>query len=380
MKKIIILSIALLAGFLTAEAQDINTIAFTWETEGGAFEIEATANKEFTVNWGDGSIETKTGGIDSRPDHIYATRGEYSVTIAGSTGDCRFTFFSFVPITLDYQFHNLILTGCTDLLRLYCYNGRLTELDLTGCPGLTHLGCSDNQLTKLNLSGCPKLAHLICNNNQLEKLDLTGCSDLQSIMCYNNRLQLSDLFAAYLLIGDQPDQNAKMLGTQNLQPQIATPGEELFGEQSVFNGIFTNYSVTQNGIPASGNDFTVIDGKLIFNVAGKYTVRMTNDAIVSQEYTPAEVIVEITVEKSTGISTPNQNIFTVYPNPATTEIHVKLTPREAANYTICNTAGQKVLQDRLQEGAVINVESLSKGIYYIYIDDQKNTISSFIKN
>jgi hypothetical protein len=201
------------------------------------------------------------------------------------------------------------------------------------------------------------------------------------LMCSNNQLQLSDLFAAHLLISENDQNGRKDFGTQTLQPQTAIIGEILFSEQSVFNGIFTNHSVTQNGNPAPVSDYTVIDGKLIFNAVGNYTVTMTNDAIVSNYGSPAKVIVEITVKKATGIAEPKQNNLIVYPNPATSELHVKLNSQEAANYAIYNTAGQTVLHGRLQEETAINVESLSKGIYFVQIKTEKDMVTKkIVKN
>ncbi|MCL1932348.1 MAG: leucine-rich repeat domain-containing protein [Candidatus Azobacteroides sp.] len=296
------------------------------------------------------------------------------------------------------QLTHLDLTGCPNLRGLNCGNNQLTHLDLSGCPNLQYLACNNNQLIHLDLNECPYLQSIDCNNNQLTHLDLTGCPNLQilnfdhnqlteidltgcpnlrGLNCGNNQLQLSDLFAAHLLINNP---NGKRLGTQNLQPQTAILGEALFSEQSVFNGIFTNYSVIRNGNPASESDYTVIDGKLIFNAVGKYTVTITNDAIVSNENAPAKVIVEITVEEGTGIAEYKQNNLTVYPNPATAEIHVKLNSHETVNYAIYNPAGQPVLHGRLQGETTINVESLSKGVYYINFDGERNTTVSFIKN
>ena len=371
LKSGIVLTIAILFNFRLV-AQE--TITFTWDTFGGKFELYGTANKEFTIDWGDSIIETKTpnGGFI---EHIYATPGEYTVIITDSTGDCLFNFFSFSE-KFNFLISRLNLTGCSVLQTLYCYNGLLEELDLSGCPELTTLGCAFNQINKLDLSGCPKFEHLACYFNHLQKLNLTGCSNLQSIICWNNQLQLSDLFAASLLIKDP---NKREFGKQNLSPQTAILGEELFSEQSVFNGIFTNYSVIKNDSPAPESDYTVINGKLIFNAVGKYTVTMTNDAIVSYKSSPAKVIVEIIVEKGMSIAEPKINNLTVYPNPATKEIHVKLNYSKPTNYSIFNTAGQSVLHGRLQEETTINVESLSKGIYYINSDDKGNTTVSFIK-
>ena len=423
-----------------AAQETINTIQFTCNDDHALVWIKATANKEFTIDWGDSTIETKTGDIDnSSLSHTYAVKGEYMVTITGSTPDCRFNYFNVTPLTLYFSVSSLALISCTDLDTLYCQSGQLQKLDLSGCPELTHLGCDGNQLTELDLSGCtkltelmcgfnqlssldlslcPKLTYLICGNNQLTELDLSGCPelthlgcsgnqlaeldlsgcheithlgcsgnqlaeldlsgcpDLESLYCFGNQLPLSDLFKSHLLIDNAFD---KRLGTQNLQPQTVRIAEELFANQSVFGGIFTNYSVIKNENPALESDYTVMDGKLIFNAVGQYTVTMTNDAIVSNEANPARVVVGITVEKGTGIEETKQSDITVYPNPATTEINVKLNSQEAINYTIYNIRGQQVKRGKILGEANINIQSLLKGIYYMKLDGTKNRPVSFIK-
>ena len=374
----IVLILLVVFSVKVAAQETINTITFTWNTDAATLLLDATANKEYTIDWGDGTIETKTGGnADLRLHHIYTIQNEYTVTIAGSTPDCRFTYFNFNLVLLEYETSNLILTGCSDLETLYCYDGRLDKLDLSGCPKLTHLGCAGNQLVELDLSGCPKLKHLLCEYNQISSLDLSRCSELMSLNCSNNQIPLSDLYAAQLLISD-PSEN--LLGTQTLQPQTVKVGEELFTDQSVFGGIFTQYSVIKNENPAPESDYTVTDGKLIFKAVGEYTVTMTNDAIVSNTVNPARVVVEIRVEKGTGIANTTQNDITIYPNPATTEIYVKYDSQEPINYAIYSTTGQQVLRGRLGGETIINIQSLSKGIYYLKLDGKENKTVSFIKN
>ena len=443
-----------------AAQETINTITFTLHTDDVNLWFDATANEEYTIDWGDGTIETKTGGSgDLSLFHIYTIHNEYTVTIAGSTPDCRFTYCSFGTL-IGYPISHLTLSGCSDLEILDCNFGKLRELDLSGCPKLTHLtcsnnylsdldlsgcpklmdlkcynnqiinldltgcseltslGCSENQVSSLDLSGCPKLTSLICDNNQissldlfgcpkltslncsnnqinsldlsrcpelqkltcannqLTRLDLTGCFELQELYCYNNQLPLTELFAAHLLIDNR---DRKYLGGQYMPPLTVKTGEELFADQSVINGIFTHYAVMQNGNHVSTNDYTVVDGKLIFNTIGQYTVVMSNDAIVSHPGFYAGVEIEITVEKGTGITNTTQNSIMVYPNPATNEIYVKLNSQQVTNYAIYNIRGQQVKRGRLQEESNINIQSLLKGIYYIKLDDKDNRTISFIK-
>ena len=67
--------------------------------------------------------------------------------------------------------------------------------------------------------------------------------------------------------------------------------------QNVFNGIYTEFTVTQNDNPVSENDYTVKEGKITFNKTGIYTVKMTNKAIISNPAYPAEVVFEVRVVK-----------------------------------------------------------------------------------
>jgi len=60
----------------------------------------------------------------------------------------------------------------------------------------------------------------------------------------------------------------------------------------------------------------------------------------------------------------------IYPNPATTELYVKRVSRETADYIIYSTAGQIVLQGKLQGDAPISVYTLPNGIYYLRISGE----------
>lgn len=59
----------------------------------------------------------------------------------------------------------------------------------------------------------------------------------------------------------------------------------------------------------------------------------------------------------------------VYPNPAVSKLHVERSTQKTADYTIYNITGQIVLQGKLQKSSVINIGSLSKGMYYLRISD-----------
>jgi uncharacterized protein YkuJ len=75
-------------------------------------------------------------------------------------------------------------------------------------------------------------------------------------------------------------------------------------------------------------------------------------------------------EPKVGISeikTDNVSV-SVYPNPVSTQLHVNIGTPKTVDYAIYNIIGQIILQGKLQESSIINVESLSNGMYFLKID------------
>jgi len=259
---------------------------------------------------------------------------------------------------------NLNINNCS-IWYISCSNNQLEELDLSSCSNLGALYCGNNKLSSLDLSTCPNLIDFDCPYNQIRNLKLNSNTELRYVMCYENQLQLSDLFAVHLLASGE---YGKDLGTQRLQPQWAVMGTELFADQSVFGGIFTNYEISQNGNPAPENDYTIADGKVTFNTIGIYTVTMTNDAIVSSEYYPAKVIVEIDV-RNVGISENRSSSIKLYPNPTIDKVYINLdngieiTPE----LKLYSTDGRLLKQTRNIE---IDLSGYSQGVYFLSVDGE----------
>ena len=144
--KLLLLLVCFMAFNCNLVADEI--ITFTWK--GGInknFRIEASSNKQFTVNWGDGSvIESKTGtGNNQTLTHNYDNDSDYTVVIIGVTIDCLFT-------------------------KLYIADCQLSSLDLSKNSALTFLDCAYNQLNNLDMTKNPSLYYLGCYNNQLNDL------------------------------------------------------------------------------------------------------------------------------------------------------------------------------------------------------------------
>ena len=307
-----------------AQAQD--TITFVWK--GGVnkqFSLASNSDKLFTIHWGDGSFETKTGdGWGQTISHAYADTNNYTVNIIGNSMDfwsfsCAGGQLSYLDVSKSTALYGL---GCSnnqltslDVSKntalsngLNCSNNQLTSLDVSKNIALQSLGCSNNKLNNLDLSKNTALRFLDCSNNQLNSLDVRQNAALQELHCYNNQLPLSELYAAS---GKVTTTNNKRLGLQFLPiRQIVIEDTMDFSSQAIFGGINTDFVVYNNymsGIQATINvDYTINNGIIAFKKAGNYWVSMSNTSIKSNSLYPAIVIAEFAVrEKNTDASLIN---------------------------------------------------------------------------
>ena len=84
--------------------------------------------------------------------------------------------------------------GCfTALIRLWCYDNQLTDLDVGGNLKLELLSCYGNQLTTLDVSKDTALKELYCHENQITTLDVSKCVAMTELSCYGNQLTALDL-------------------------------------------------------------------------------------------------------------------------------------------------------------------------------------------
>ncbi|MCL1973419.1 MAG: InlB B-repeat-containing protein [Bacteroidetes bacterium] len=241
------------------------------------FSLTITKDEQFTINWGDGSdIQTITGPGDGWYSHFYDDRNiSHNVIISGGTADCSFTYFNCVDLDsfgTDWQMMHLDLMGCKSLQNLICYGNWLKNLDLSECTALTTLDCEWNQLTTIDLSSNNALSYINCNNN---------------------RFLLSELYNISKKISNP---NNKVLGTQRLEKREIAIGDIIdYSAQNEFDGIATVFIVYKDDSPALSNDYTINNGIMTFSNTGNYTITMSNAAILSHSFYPAEVIVNIRV-------------------------------------------------------------------------------------
>ena len=133
------------------------------------FSFKATKNKPFTVNWGDGCIQTFicTNETSVTLKHPYNAAGEYTVTFEASDNNCRFLDFSSQPMFINsWTIKDIEIKGCTALTALALLESSLTDIiGLTECTALTHLSLLKNQLANLDITNCTNLIDLDCSYN-----------------------------------------------------------------------------------------------------------------------------------------------------------------------------------------------------------------------
>lgn len=71
----------------------------------------------------------------------------------------------------------------------------------------------------------------------------------------------------------------------------------------------------------------------------------------------------------------NKDIFSIYPNPVTSKLNIKLKQDSATRIEIYDILGKRVLTQTLYSSGSINVRTLKNGVYIIKISQNNNTIS-----
>jgi hypothetical protein len=82
----------------------------------------------------------------------------------------------------------LSLTRDSSLVRLFCANNDLFELDLSHNEKLTQLDFSNNDISTINLEKHIYLQGLYCANNELSDIDILNCKELIALDCSGNNL------------------------------------------------------------------------------------------------------------------------------------------------------------------------------------------------
>ncbi len=262
--------------FIAGNVTDKQEISFEWK--GGynlfnafqrSFQITASKNKKYIVNWGDGTTETFVGnGELSRRIHNYMDAKEYCVIIKGVDAECVFTVFRYDG-SYDYS--------------------PLLSINVRKAKALQVLECRRNQLKSLDISNNNLLQELTCDGNALTDLDISNNPLLTFALVRNNRLDLKRLHEISQRI---PDASQKRLGSQGVSPkEVALNTPVVITSYLQLGDSITIFTVQKrNGVAVAETDYTLSGGIITFKTNGIYTVEMSNKAIISSGLFPAKVI------------------------------------------------------------------------------------------
>lgn len=167
------------------------------------------------IHWGNGKVQninalTIWGGGAVQSDH--SLEGETTFVIEGSgfflldvsaeegdNNEVTSITFSNIGGMETIRCANNRLTSLTlpskrsQLLRVYCENNEITELDASNAPILYDLQCYNNKLTKLNIDNSPDIVTLRCEKNNISELNTEKLSRLKIFTCGENNITTLNL-------------------------------------------------------------------------------------------------------------------------------------------------------------------------------------------
>lgn len=212
----------------------------------------------------------------------------------------------------------------TALSYFVCHFNNLTSLDLSTNTALTHLSCSGNNLTSLDVSNNTSLGNLYCAVNDIVNLDISANTSLLLLRCEDNNL--STLNAAN---GNNANMNT-FIASSNPNLTCIQVDDEV-------------YSTT---------NWTNIDATASFSEDCNYSLGI-NEVNLSQN-------------------------VSIYPNPVKSQIYLN-TDEKIESMNIVDLYGKTIVSN-IMVNTIIDVTSLSNGIYFLQISTDKGLVSKkFIK-
>ncbi len=293
--------------------------------------------------------------------------------------------------------HNNLLTSLnvsvnTALTYLYCYYNQLTSLNVSGATALTELDCGDNQLISLNVSANTVLTKLYCTNNLLTSLNVSANTALIVLYCYNNQLTSLNVSANTALAYLWCPYN--QLTSLNVSANTALTRLNCSSNKLTSLNVSANKALTYLGCGSNqlkslnvqnGNNVN-FSGFRATNNPNLTCIQVDNVAWATANWRVADDEIDATASFSvnciSGIDEQNTSTFTIYPNPATTQLTLN-TELQIMNcqLRIMNTTGQLVYQSAINNPqSTIDISSFASGIYFIQLaTEQGITNKKFIK-
>ncbi|MGJ8685494.1 MAG: T9SS type A sorting domain-containing protein [Nonlabens sp.] len=269
-----------------------------------------------------------------------------------------------------------------------CGSNMLTSLDVTQNTALETLFFDNNGLTSIDLSQNAVLKNISCTNNQLQALDFSQNPLMELITCWNNQLTSINVLQNPQLLELNCSQNQLTVVNTSQNPVL----DELFCDNNPITsldvsanvaltelGVYTTpltYLNVQNGNNSNftyfGSSFTPSLICIFVDNANYSTTNWTNTH-------PNNIFVNNQAE-CTALSNESMSLddsFTIYPNPASTDIHIKYDGL-IDRVEVYDVAGQKLIDTSKIH---ISTNELKSGIYFMKIySGSESGVKQFIKN
>ncbi|MEI6489695.1 MAG: T9SS type A sorting domain-containing protein [Bacteroidota bacterium] len=238
---------------------------------------------------------------------------------------------------LSHSIHDMTgIAAFVNVTSINCYNNQLTSLDLSANTLITSLGCSTNQITSLDLSSNTLLTNITCSNNQLTSLNVSTCTGLTELYCSSNQLTSLDvsnntaLTILYCFINQ--------LTSLNLSSNLLLTDMYSMGNPNL------RCIQVPDVAAATANQGWMKDATSVY-------------AVNCNEM---------------GVSSPNLETITVFPNPVSTSFIIKgLLPED--EWKIYDLVGQVNISPKKENSTnnEVDIRALSRGVYFIRVNHQK---------
>ena len=252
------------------------------------------------------------------------------------------------------------------LQELYCSNNKLSFLKVCNNLYLTDLGCEYNKLTSLNVEKNALLYYLRCsynrlnelimdnsslcylyaNNNLFQALDVRECADLRILHCENNQLTSLDVSNNGKLEGLYCYNN--FFTTQSLDEIMCTIPDRSLIENGIFYPLY-DANDTNNDIFIKTNSTNLIAK----NWHPVYYRNLRDIPATTGTFDCATVNIN---------ESETEPVFGVYPNPATTTIHIH---GGSENILVYDITGRLVKNVPNGENISLDISSWASGMYIV---------------
>ncbi|MDR1183008.1 MAG: T9SS type A sorting domain-containing protein, partial [Bacteroidales bacterium] len=111
-----------------------------------------------------------------------------------------------------------------------------------------------------------------------------------------------------------------------------------------------------------------------FLTEGIYTVEIINPALVSNSDYPAKIIASYAVRKNARIKDIQIAGISIYPNPATNNIHIVLPEHvNHAVFTLYDMQGKVLICKEVNNKEAVSINNLASGTYIYHVGIEKES-------